>query len=92
MGVPMVVAHAVHPLTYGLGRMLISGVRHIALPNILAGASVVPERVQDLDPAELCRLLLDCPPSQPVDLRPLGAPGASKRAADALVEGIRARR
>ena len=92
MGVPMVVAHAVHPLTYGLGRMLISGVQHIALPNILAGAAVVPERVQHLDPAELCRLLLDCPPTQAVDLRPLGAPGASRRAADALLEGIRARR
>lgn len=92
MGVPMVVAHAVHPLTYAAGRLLVRGLSHIALPNILAGRTVVPERVQDLDPAALCALVLDLPPVQAVDLSPLGPPGAAARAAAALEEIVRGRR
>ncbi|MBX2800959.1 MAG: lipid-A-disaccharide synthase [Myxococcales bacterium] len=47
--VPMVVIYRVHPLTWPLARALVR-VRHVALPNVLAGRQVVPEVLQDLDP------------------------------------------
>ena len=55
MGVPQVVAHRVHPLTHSLGRMLVQGIDYIAMPNILAKQSVVPEYIQVLDPEALSR-------------------------------------
>ena len=33
--IPTIVAHRVHPLTWLLGRLLVRGVRHLALPNLL---------------------------------------------------------
>ena len=81
MGVPQVVAHRVNPLTHGLGRMLIQGIDHIAMPNILARKQVVPEYIQVLDPEVLAQALLDLPSAQSVDLRALGPSGASERAA-----------
>ncbi len=81
MGVPQVVAHRVHPLTHAVGSCLVTGVKHIALPNILAGAEVVPEYRQSLDPDALCAALLALPDPQPVPLSALGPPGASERAA-----------
>ncbi len=86
MGVPLVVAHQVHPLTYALGRLLVRGVNHIALPNILAGREVVPEHLQSLDPAALCRALLALPDHQALDLSALGEPGAADRAAHAITD------
>ena len=88
MGVPMVVAHQVSPLTYAVGRRLVRGVSHIALPNILAGREVVPERVQDLDPDALAALLAALPDPQPLDLSALGPPGAADRAAAALLAAL----
>ena len=88
MGVPMVVAHRVHPLTYILGRALVRGVRHIALPNVLAGREVVPERVQRFTPGGLAEDLLALPQSQPVDLSALGGSGAVERAADAILGAL----
>lgn len=95
MGVPQVVAHRVHPLTYWLGRLLVRGVHHVALPNILAdrraGAAVnpppVPEHLQDLDAVSILADLEALPEHQPVDLGALGQGGASARAA-ALVSGL----
>jgi lipid-A-disaccharide synthase len=91
MGVPQVVAHRVHPLTYWLGRLLVRGVSHIALPNVLAelgvdpgAAPVVPEYIQDLDPDILAGELLRLPQQQRVLLEPLGRPGAAARAAVAV--------
>ena len=83
-GVPMVVAHRVDPLTWAVGRRLVRGVRHLALPNILAGAEVVPERLQHLDPAELAGLLrgVSAAPSLPDGVP--GPPGWAGRVADAL--------
>lgn len=94
LGVPMVVAHRVHPLTYWLGRMLVHGVHHVAMPNVLAdraaGAKapdVVPEYLQHWAPGELAAALLALPETQPVDLRGLGDGGAAARMAE-VVAGL----
>ena len=87
MGVPMIVAHRVHPITYWLGRALVRGISHIALPNILAGDEVVPEFVQRFTPELLAVQLRSLPQSQALDLRALGESGASARAA-AAVHGL----
>lgn len=84
MGVPMVVAHRVAAVTHALGRRLVTGLRHIALPNILADREVVPEVVQHLDGADLADRVLGLPLVQPLDLTPLGPSGASARAAAAV--------
>ncbi len=81
MGVPQVVAHKVHPLTHWLGRRLVSGIEHIAMPNILSNSAVVPEFLQDLNPEILADALLNLPAHQAVDLTALGPSGASARAA-----------
>jgi lipid-A-disaccharide synthase len=88
MGVPQVVAHCVHPMTWALGRALVRGVRHIALPNVLAGREVVPEHVQWLDPNRLAAELQALPETQPIPLDALGPPGAAARAAEALREHL----
>ncbi len=86
MGVPQVVAHRVHPLTYWIGRLLVKGVQHIALPNILSGCEAVPEHVQHFTPASLADILCALPAHQPVDLSALGEPGGAERAAAAILE------
>ncbi len=92
LGVPMVVAYKVHPSTYLLGRLLVRGIQHIALPNILAGRAVVPEHVQDLSPerlaADLLRVANDADVERGLEevRNSLGPPGASGRAAVALLE------
>ena len=85
MGIPQVVAHRVHPLTYWIGRLVVTGIKHIALPNILAGQEVVPELVQHFSPALLADTLRSLPAHQPVDLTALGPSGASGRAAEAIL-------
>jgi lipid-A-disaccharide synthase len=54
LDVPQVVAYRVHPLTAAIARRLLT-VRHVALPNVLAGREVVPEHLQDLDPVAIAR-------------------------------------
>jgi len=51
--IPMVAIYRVHPLTWAVARQLVTGVDHVALPNILAGRGVVPEVLQTLDPDSL---------------------------------------
>ncbi|MHB8383232.1 MAG: lipid-A-disaccharide synthase [Candidatus Binataceae bacterium] len=46
LGCPMVIAYKVSALTYILGRMLVTGVEFIGMPNILAGRKIVPELIQ----------------------------------------------
>jgi lipid-A-disaccharide synthase len=89
--IPQVVVYRVHPLTWALGRLLVRGVRHLALPNVLAGREVVPERLQELDPAvladDLAALLGEKGRQQREDLAPILAslePGAARRAADVV--------
>ncbi|MES2641839.1 MAG: lipid-A-disaccharide synthase [Myxococcota bacterium] len=86
-GIPMVVAHRVHPLTYWLGRLLVRGVRHLALPNILLKREAVPEYVQDFTPAQLTAALhaAERPPTEELAAF-LGAPGVAERAAAAVWE------
>lgn len=91
LGCPMVIAYKVSPLTYILGRMLITGVNFIGMPNILAGEKIVPELIQGgLTARNLVRaaepLLHDSLRNQTIaklnSLRGrLGAPGAAARVA-----------
>lgn len=58
MGVPQVVIYRVHPATWKVARRLVR-TPWIALPNNLAGRGIVPEVLQDLDPAVIEAQLLD---------------------------------
>jgi lipid-A-disaccharide synthase len=42
-----VISYKVSALTYIIGRILITGVEFIGMPNILAGKKIVPELIQD---------------------------------------------
>ena len=88
MGVPQVVAHQVHPITYWLGRRLVRGIQHIAMPNILANDEVVPEFIQSLDPCALAAAIQDLPEKQHVELSALGTPGATQRTSDIIYDWI----
>ena len=46
MGVPMIVVYRVSPMTYWIGKKLVS-VPYISLVNFVAGKQIVPELVQD---------------------------------------------
>jgi lipid-A-disaccharide synthase len=65
LGTPQVVVYRVSPLTYILGKRMVK-VPHYAMPNLIAGARVVPELIQsDFSPRavsnELAELLADGP-------------------------------
>jgi lipid-A-disaccharide synthase len=91
LGCPMVIAYKVSPLTYTLGRILITGVDFIGMPNILAGEKIVPELIQgELTASNLVRaaepLLHDSIRKETIaklnSLRSrLGTPGAAARVA-----------
>ena len=102
LGVPMVVVYRVSRLTYGLGRPLVT-VPHYAMVNLIAGREVVPELMQsDFTPERVAAeaaALLDDPGRREAmrrDLeevrRRLGAPGASARAAAAVVAALAERK
>ncbi len=82
MGVPQVVAHRVHPMTHWLGQRFVHGIRHIAMPNILAGTEVVTAFVQDRSPGLLAATLMGLPDHQAIDLSALGEAGVVGRTAD----------
>jgi len=101
-GVPMAIIYKVAPLTYWLGRWLIS-INFIGLPNILAGKGVVREFIQheaSADPiaAEIARIVEDPAYAGRIkqDLREvkalLGAGGGSAKLAGLAAEmlGIQA--
>jgi len=46
IGTPFIVLYKVSSMTYMMGKLLIKGVKHIAMANVLAGREVVPERIQ----------------------------------------------
>ncbi len=98
---PMVVVYRVSSLTYQLARRIVR-VDHIAMPNLVAGRRIVPELVQDdFTPdrvaAEAIRFLVDPAVHARTreDLRAvrdrLGGPGASGRAAEAVIAMAQAR-
>lgn len=91
-GTPMVVLYRVSRLSYVIGRLVVRGVTHISLPNIIAGRGVVPELIQHAaTPAALAReglVLLEDPAARAAQLgglqevrARLGQPGAAERAA-----------
>jgi len=94
---PMVVAYRVHPATWAVGRVLVRGVRHLALPNVLAGRTVVPEHLQRLDPeaiaADLVRLAGPAGEAQRRDLAAIVArlrgEGSVERIADEIERFLR---
>ncbi len=96
---PMVVVYRLSPLTYRVGKPFVR-VDTYAMANLVAGRRIVPELIQDgftpeAATAEAVRLLSDRAYADRVraDLREvrskLGGPGASRRAAEAVLEVAR---
>ena len=93
---PMVVVYSLSPLTYRLGKRFLK-VDTYAMPNLVAGRRIIPELIQEgFTPEhvaeETAALLIDADryARAQQDLRGvrerLGTPGASGRAADAILE------
>jgi lipid-A-disaccharide synthase len=98
LGVPLVVAHRTSALTFELARR-IARVPSSCMVNLIAGAGVVPERIQaHARPAALASLastfLLDAAARAAMQARlaetvaKLGGPGASERAAQLALEVV----
>jgi lipid-A-disaccharide synthase len=95
LGVPMVVGYRLHPATFLAARMLVR-VPHVALVNLIAGGEVAPELIQRNWTAE--RLIATTRQLGSAETRAdrrtvladvrrrLGQPGASQRAAEAVLE------
>jgi lipid-A-disaccharide synthase len=95
-GRPMVVVYRLSPLTYRLGRRFLL-VENVAMVNLIAGRRIVPELIQDDCTAENIAaetLSLLTNPQRAEETRrglddvraKLGGPGASGRAAEAVLE------
>jgi lipid-A-disaccharide synthase len=95
-GRPMVVVYRLSPLTYRLGRRFLL-VENVAMVNLIAGRRIVPELIQDdctagNIAAETMSLLTSHGRAEEMrrgldDVRAkLGGPGASGRAAEAVLE------
>jgi lipid-A-disaccharide synthase len=95
VGIPQIVVYRVHPLTYLVGRRVVT-VSHLSLINVMAGEEVVPEFLQDrFRPeavAQTALELLDNVARRDMMRRrvtelvaTLGGPGASRRAAEAIL-------
>lgn len=94
-GVPTVALYKTSPLTYAIGKRIVQ-VSHLALPNLLAGEAVMPEFIQHAATAEnLAREVVDLlrddtrraviKAKLASVVRLLGQPGASGRAARAIL-------
>lgn len=94
-GKPMVIVYRLSPLTYRLGRPFVS-VNTFGMVNLIAGRTIVPELIQDdctaeRVTAETLRFLRDHTHAAAVRMalaavvRALGGPGASDRAAAAVL-------
>lgn len=93
LGRPAVVAYKVHWLTYWIGRLLVRGVEHMALPNLILGERVFPEHLQQLDVdtilADLLRLAEPGQDRSAQRVRErLGPPGAADRAAERILSRL----
>lgn len=95
-GTPTVVAYRTSPATWAVARRVVR-VPHVALPNLIANARVVPEHLQDeatpaLLAADLLPLLDDGPErARQLDAftgirAALGSPGVAGRVSDLAVE------
>ncbi len=96
MRCPTVLVYAASRVTYLAARLLVKGVKHLGLANIIAGQEVMPELLQDdFTPERLADLLhryLTDEPARTATLQALdatnarlGAGNASGRAADLIV-------
>jgi lipid-A-disaccharide synthase len=96
LGTPLVMVYRVSPFTAWIARRLVTA-PHLALVNVVAGRRVVPELVQEAMTAEriaaeVGRLLVDdrAAAAMKAELAgvraALGEPGASARAAEAILE------
>jgi lipid-A-disaccharide synthase len=101
-GTPMVIVYRVSPVSYRLLRRLVK-VEAIGMPNLIAGERIVPELVQDaFTPdavaTEAISMLTDRERAARVRAglakvrTALGGPGASRRAAEAILKLIHGRR
>lgn len=93
LGRPVVVAYKVHWLTYLIGRLLVRGVEHMALPNLILGRRAYPEHLQELNAeailADLLRLGEPGQDSAAQEVRErLGPPGAAERAAERILSHL----
>ncbi|MFN7981627.1 MAG: lipid-A-disaccharide synthase [Vicinamibacterales bacterium] len=97
-GKPMVVVYRVSPLEYRIGRRFVK-VNTFAMVNLIAGRPVVPELIQDAFTAdaaatEVLSLLTDHQRAADMSAamvsvrEQLGGPGASRRAAEAILRTI----
>ena len=95
VGIPQIVVYRVHPLTYFIGRRVVT-VRHLSIINVMAKEEIVPEFLQNnLQPeavAQTALALLGNPHRREVMkqrvaqvVATLGGPGASQRAAEAIL-------
>jgi lipid-A-disaccharide synthase len=102
VGLPQIVVYRVHPLTYAVGRRVVT-VQHLSIINVMAGREIVPEFIQEkLQPVEVARVALELlgnPARRAAMLaevatvvETLGQPGASARAADAILREAAVRR
>ncbi len=98
-GVPTLALYKTSRLTYEIGRRIIT-VDHLAMPNLLAGRTLMPEFIQDdANPSRLAAAALTLIGDEKQraairnDLlgvaRSLGPPGASRRAARAILSRLR---
>jgi lipid-A-disaccharide synthase len=98
---PMVIVYRVSPITYSLGKRLVT-VDAIGMVNLIAGERIVPELVQDaFTPEAVAReaiaMLTDR--ERAAQIRKglarvrerLGGPGASRRAAESILQVARSR-
>jgi lipid-A-disaccharide synthase len=95
VGIPQVVIYRVHPLTYAVGKRVVK-VKFLSMVNVMANEKVVPEFLQDeLQASAVAQEgleLLNNPQRRDAMKRrvgeivaTLGEPGASKRAAEAIL-------
>jgi lipid-A-disaccharide synthase len=93
---PMVVVYKVSPIEYRLGKPLVK-VDTFAMPNLVAGKRIVPELIQDdftpeRTAEEAVALLTDVTKRDEMRAalahvrQQLGTPGATARAAEAVLE------
>jgi lipid-A-disaccharide synthase len=99
---PMVIVYRLSPMTYRIGRRLVK-LDAIGMVNLIAGEKIVPELIQDeFTPEAVAReavsMLTD--PARVARIREglarvrakLGGPGASRRAAEAILRVVAAHR
>jgi lipid-A-disaccharide synthase len=94
LGVPMVVGYRLQPISYAIAKLLVR-IPNVALVNLIAGRTLVPELLQKAwNPENLAAITTDlisggaeAQRAGLADVRVrLGDPGASRHAAEAVAE------